>query len=111
MVTAQQEDVVTALLAELGSSQKPLLAHLQRGLPDMCPKAYRWVGEMEEISKTHVDSGLPGGMFAGAAAIYSLIEESPLGAEVVENRQQGTSAEAVAEIIVDYILSVRDAAD
>lgn len=103
MVTARKEGVDEALLAELGSSQKNLLTHLERGLPDMCPKAYRWVGEMEEISKTHVDGGLPGEMFIGAANIYRLVEASPLGAEVVEDRKIGRSAEEVAEFLVDHV--------
>ena len=103
MVTARLEGVEEALMAELGSSQKDLLRHLERGLPDMCPKAYRWVGEMEEIAKTHVDGGLPGEMFIGAANIYSMVEASPLGAEVVEDRKLGTTAEEVARILGDHI--------
>jgi 3-hydroxyisobutyrate dehydrogenase-like beta-hydroxyacid dehydrogenase len=103
MVTARLEGVEEALMAELGSSQKDLLRHLERGLPDMCPKAYRWVGEMEEIAKTHVDGGLPGEMFIGAANIYSMVEASPLGAEVIEDRKLGTTAEEVARILGDHI--------
>ena len=103
MVTARLEGVEEALMVELGSSQKDLLRHLERGLPDMCPKAYRWVGEMEEISKTHVDGGLPGEMFIGAAKIYSMVEASPLGAEVVEDRKLGKTAEEVARILGDHI--------
>ena len=103
MVAARREGVGEALLAELGSSQKNLLAHLERGLPDMCPKAYRWVGEMDEISKTHGDAGLPNEMFIGAANIYSLVEASPLGAEVVEDRTLGKTADEVAALLVAHI--------
>ena len=35
---------------ELQESQAPLLAQLERGVPDMFAKAYRWVAEMEEIA-------------------------------------------------------------
>jgi 3-hydroxyisobutyrate dehydrogenase-like beta-hydroxyacid dehydrogenase len=103
MVTARLEGVDEALMAELAFSQKDLLRHLERGLPDMCPKAYRWVGEMEEISKTHVDGGLPGEMFIGAAKVYTQVEASPLGDEVVEDRKLGKTAEDVAHILADHI--------
>jgi 3-hydroxyisobutyrate dehydrogenase-like beta-hydroxyacid dehydrogenase len=103
MVTARLEGVDEALMAELASSQKDLLRHLDRGLPDMCPKAYRWIGEMEEISKTHADGGLPGEMFIGAAKVYAQVEASSLGSEIVEDRKLGTTAEEVARILADHI--------
>ncbi len=103
MVTARLEGVEEAFLAELASSQKTLLKHLESGLPSMCPKAYRWVGEMEEISKTHVDGGLPGEMFIGAANIYAAVEASPLGAEIVEDRKLGKTAGEVARILADHV--------
>ena len=103
MVTARLEGVDEALMDELASSQKDLLRHLERGLPDMCPKAYRWVGEMEEISKTHADGGLPGEMFIGAAKIYTQVEVSPLGAEIVEDRKLGKTMGEVAEILAEHV--------
>ncbi|OXG24588.1 hypothetical protein C366_00117 [Cryptococcus neoformans Tu401-1] len=39
-----------AFLDELTESQPALKKKLGRAIPDMIPKAYRWVGEMEEIS-------------------------------------------------------------
>ena len=71
--------------------KKPIRAS-GKGLPSMCPKAYRWV-EMEEISKTHEELDLPKNLFEGAADIYRLVEKSPLGKEIVEDRKLGTSAE------------------
>jgi 3-hydroxyisobutyrate dehydrogenase-like beta-hydroxyacid dehydrogenase len=103
MVTARLEGVEEALMAELASSQENLLRHLERGLPDMCPKAYRWVGEMEEISKTHRDGGLPDEMFIGAAKVYAQVEASPLGAEIVEDRKRGKTMGEVAEILAEHI--------
>src|SRR5262249_4071244 len=38
------------LRAELQGSQRGLLDWLERQIPSMPPKAYRWVGEMEEIA-------------------------------------------------------------
>ncbi len=103
MVTAHIEGVADSLLKELGFSQPNLLKHLEKGLPDMCPKAYRWIGEMEEISKTHLDCNLPSEMFIGAAEIYRLVEKSPLGVEIVEDRKIGKTVEEVAHELVTHI--------
>ena len=103
MVTARLEGVDEALMSELRFSQKDILNHVERGLPSMCPKAYRWVGEMEEISKTHVDGGLPGELFLGAAHIYATVTDSPLGAEIVEDRKLGKTAAEVADRLIAHI--------
>jgi 3-hydroxyisobutyrate dehydrogenase-like beta-hydroxyacid dehydrogenase len=47
---AAQAGAAEALFAELADSQPELLRILQRGVPDMLPKAYRWVAEMQEIA-------------------------------------------------------------
>ena len=47
---AAQAGVAEALRAELADSQPQLLAMLQRSVPGMFSKAYRWVAEMHEIS-------------------------------------------------------------
>ena len=69
----------------------------------MCPKAYRWVGEMEEISKTHEELDLPENLFEGAADIYRLVETSPIGKEIVEDRKSGTSAKGVADVLANFL--------
>ena len=103
MVTAKRHNVQNEFLNELKFSQESLLGHLERGLPSMCPKAYRWVGEMEEISKTHAELNLPKNLFEGAADIYRLVETSPLGKEIVEDRRLGTSAENVADVLAGFL--------
>jgi 3-hydroxyisobutyrate dehydrogenase-like beta-hydroxyacid dehydrogenase len=47
---AAQAGVAEALRSELADSQPQLLAMLQRSVPGMFSKAYRWVAEMHEIS-------------------------------------------------------------
>jgi 3-hydroxyisobutyrate dehydrogenase-like beta-hydroxyacid dehydrogenase len=49
ILAAKQAGVDHALRAELGDSQADMLARLARAIPDMLPKAYRWVPEMREI--------------------------------------------------------------
>ncbi len=64
--------VAAALRAELAGSQPQLFAWLQRQIPTVYPKAYRWVGEMEEIAR-HLDSDATAQMFAGAARTYESV--------------------------------------
>jgi putative dehydrogenase len=61
-----------ALRAELAASQPEVLRYLQRSVPDMFGKAYRWVAEMEEISAFLGD--LPATpIYQGAAQLYAHI--------------------------------------
>jgi L-threonate 2-dehydrogenase len=67
-------NVAEVLRAEFADSQPQLFAWLQRQVPTIYPKAYRWVGEMEEIARFLGDD--PGAeMFAGAAHTYDAIAE------------------------------------
>ncbi len=88
-----------ALTHELQESQ-PMLLHLfERQLPQMPPKAYRWVGEMEEIAHTFAALGLPFQMLEGAAATYRLVEKIELGAETPEMRRRGQTLQDVISIL------------
>ena len=59
----------------------------------MCPKAYRWVGEMEEIAKTFNDNDLSEKLFHGVAETYS----------IVEKREKGQTAEEVTDILTRFV--------
>ena len=50
ILAAERAGAGKALRAEMERSQKTLLNRLDGSIPDMFPKAYRWVAEMEEIS-------------------------------------------------------------
>ena len=92
-VTAEIEGIGPELRAEMEGVQAALLKSLTSSLPGMPPKAYRWVGEMEEVAKTYGDLGLTPKTFEGAADVYRFVESTPLGKEVVENRTMGTDLE------------------
>lgn len=99
LVAARAMGLSEPLRTELAASQAALLQTLERGLPGMPPKAYRWVGEMEEIAATFGALGLPPGLMAGAADLYRLVERSPLGAETPEARTRGQTAADVVETL------------
>ena len=53
------------LRVEQEESVPELLGWLRRLVPSMPPKAYRWVGEMEEIARTFDELGLTPGILEG----------------------------------------------
>jgi 3-hydroxyisobutyrate dehydrogenase-like beta-hydroxyacid dehydrogenase len=91
------------LIGELRESQAGLFAWFERQVPRMPPKAYRWVGEMEEIARTFADLGLPAQMLEGAAALYRLVEQTELGAETPEERHRGRSLAEVTAILAEAV--------
>jgi hypothetical protein len=66
-----------ALLNELSASQPEFLRRITRAIPPMLPKAYRWIGEMEEISE--FIGGPAGDTYKGIAKVYERIENSLTG--------------------------------
>jgi 3-hydroxyisobutyrate dehydrogenase-like beta-hydroxyacid dehydrogenase len=68
-LAAARAGVSDTLHAELAASQPNLLAWLSRSVPGMYSKAYRWVGEMEEVAD-FVGPGPQQEIFAGIAELY-----------------------------------------
>jgi 3-hydroxyisobutyrate dehydrogenase-like beta-hydroxyacid dehydrogenase len=99
LVAAEAMGLSAPLRAELEGSQGALSTSIGRGIPGMPPKAYRWVGEMEEIAATFADLGLTPRMLQGAADMYRFVEQTPLGKETPETRRLGTSLEEVVQIL------------
>ncbi len=50
LLAADRHGAADALRAEMQRSMPDLFARYGRQIPDMVPKAYRWVAEMEEIA-------------------------------------------------------------
>jgi 3-hydroxyisobutyrate dehydrogenase-like beta-hydroxyacid dehydrogenase len=62
-----------ALIAELSKSQPDLLKRMRGSLPGMYDKAYRWVGEMEEISDFLGANQPSSDMYAAIARLYEFL--------------------------------------
>jgi 3-hydroxyisobutyrate dehydrogenase-like beta-hydroxyacid dehydrogenase len=73
MLAADRAGVSADLCRELEASQPVLLAYLQRQVPGMLPKAYRWVAEMEEIAGFLGAPGAGSPIYDGAARVYERI--------------------------------------
>ncbi|OLN88780.1 putative 28.5 kDa protein in 7S RNA 5'region [Colletotrichum chlorophyti] len=101
--TAHRMGVLDHLRSELGARLPSYLEFAEKGVVTMPPKAYRWVREMEEISKTHAEEGGFGPeLFVGAAGVYRAVaEDSPLGQEKIGKRRRGTTVDDVAAALVE----------
>lgn len=70
---AEAEGVTRALLDEWAISQPGLEDHSKAAAVSIAPKAWRFVGEMDEIATTFREAGLPDQFHIGAADLYALL--------------------------------------
>ncbi|MGN6775442.1 DUF1932 domain-containing protein [Rhizobium sp.] len=70
LLAAIRSDADAALKRELQESLPDLDAKFVHGIPDMYPKAYRWVAEMEEISEFLGEDDPAALIFKGMAGLY-----------------------------------------
>jgi 3-hydroxyisobutyrate dehydrogenase-like beta-hydroxyacid dehydrogenase len=75
MLTATRGGSAEALKAELAESQPALLGYLNRQVPSMYGKAYRWVAELEEIAGFVGEARDEHAMLIAAARFYERIAE------------------------------------
>jgi len=73
---AEREGLADALRAELARSQPSFLARMERAVPAMRPKAYRWVAEMQQIAEFVGGPEDGSTIYEGAALLYQRIAES-----------------------------------
>jgi 3-hydroxyisobutyrate dehydrogenase-like beta-hydroxyacid dehydrogenase len=70
LLAAAKSGAEQALMAELAESQSQLLAKLSTTIPDMYPKAYRWVAEMQEIAEFLGKDDPSSEIFSGMAGVF-----------------------------------------
>ena len=99
LTTAKILGLDATLRAELEQSQRVLLGMIERQVAGMPPKAYRWVGEMEEIAATFAGAGLTPHILQGAAEIYRFVQQTPLGAETPETWEAGQSLDGIIAVL------------
>jgi 3-hydroxyisobutyrate dehydrogenase-like beta-hydroxyacid dehydrogenase len=92
-----------ALRAEQQESIPAVLSWLEGSIPGMPPKAYRWVGEMEEIAATFAALGMTPKMLEGAADMYRFVEQTPPGKETPETRDMSRDAYGVVNALADSL--------
>lgn len=95
LVAARLAGVEDALRAEQQESMTAVLGWLEGNMPIMPPKAYRWVGEMEEIGSFFGDLGMTSDILNGAADLYRFVAETPIGKESPETRDPNRNMDGV----------------
>src|SRR5437588_10398957 len=84
-----------ALIAELSKSQPEMLKRMRGSIPGMYDKAYRWVGEMEEISDFHGPNKPAADMYAAIARLYELLA----AAEAEPTRGPGNAIKTLDQVL------------
>ncbi|MBI3702657.1 MAG: NAD(P)-dependent oxidoreductase [Rhizobiales bacterium] len=79
MLAATRGGSAAALKAELAESQPALLGYLNRQVPSMYAKAYRWVAELEEIAGFVGEECDEHAMLTAAARFYERIAQDVEG--------------------------------
>jgi 3-hydroxyisobutyrate dehydrogenase-like beta-hydroxyacid dehydrogenase len=70
LLAASRSGSSRGLYQELDESLPQLLSRFEAGIPDMYPKAYRWVAEMREIAAFLSEDKAAAMIFEGAAQLY-----------------------------------------
>src|SRR5580700_253653 len=70
LLAASRSGASRELYRELGESLPQLLSRFEIGIPDMYPKAYRWVAEMREIAAFLREDKAAAMIFEGTAQLY-----------------------------------------
>jgi 3-hydroxyisobutyrate dehydrogenase-like beta-hydroxyacid dehydrogenase len=104
LVAARLLGLDEALAAEQRESVPDLRAHLERAVPSFPPKAYRWVGEMEESALCFSDLGMTPRILQGAADLFQFVAATPLGQESPETRDQSRGLDGVVAALADSLM-------
>lgn len=84
LTTAAKFGLSEAYHAELKESQLSVWEAMNRMVPRLPLDAGRWIGEMHEIAATFSGAGLPPGFHQGAAAMFTLLDDTPIARETRE---------------------------
>jgi len=82
ILAAARAGASAALYQEMSESLPHVLGSLQRQIPDMLPKAYRWVGEMREIASFVGEDAAAAEIFRGFAELFERLARDVEGAAV-----------------------------
>ncbi|KAI0840688.1 6-phosphogluconate dehydrogenase C-terminal domain-like protein [Hypoxylon sp. FL0890] len=107
--TAHRLGVLHNLKDELQTLMPHHYKLAEKGVVGMAPKAYRWVGEMEEIARTlSEEGGFAPDSFTGAAKVYRTVaDDTVLGQEKIGKRKRGTTVEDMAAAMAEGMQTKR----
>jgi len=103
LVTARLLGLDEHLRKEMEDGHSALRQWLARSLLIMPPKAFRWVGEMEEIAATYEEVGLTPRMLLGAADMYRWVATTGPGQETTENRDKSRDLDSLIAALAESL--------
>ena len=102
LLAAQRLGVYEHVEKQLLASKADMYRWVLGVLPDLPPKAYRWVPEMYEIARTFESVGMTPRIFQGEADMFELVAATPLGRETPEERDPSRTGKDVIEQIAGW---------
>lgn len=111
--TAHRMGVLAPLREAMAEIMPARVGPTEQTLVGMPPKAYRWVGEMEEVARTHAEEGgFEDFLFRGAAGVFRAVaEDTVLGEEKVGQRKRGRTGDDVAAAMAEGLEKKRKKRD
>jgi L-threonate 2-dehydrogenase len=82
ILAAARSGATEALYQEMSESLPGLLQSLRRQVPDMLPKAYRWVAEMREIAAFAGEDAAAREIFVGFAELFERVSRDVAGEKI-----------------------------
>ena len=111
LTAAEVLGVSEELAAEFASSQSAAFETMNRGLPGLPSKAFRWIGEMEEIADTFDAAGVTPFFHRGAAEMYRLMSETPFASETPEAIDKDRTLDETIAALADLVSTPAPASD
>ncbi len=107
LITAESLGLSQNLYTELGESQAAKLKAMQN-IRGLSAKAFRWVGEMEEIARTYEEAGVTPYFHLGAANICRIIADSSIGHERPETIDSNRTLEQTINLLAEGLIQADD---
>lgn len=101
LIAAERLGVAGILDQQLQLSQGDRYRWALSQFPGLPPKAYRWVPEMLEVSKTLAAVGMSPQLHQGAADVFRFVAATPLGKESPENRDRARQGKDVVRLLAE----------
>ena len=99
LTVAHSMGLYEPLVQEFQTSQGDRYRSMERQIPGMPTRAYRWIGEMEEIAQTFADAGLTPKFHQAAADMYRFVAATPLAEETPETRDRERTLTQVIDVL------------
>lgn len=102
LTTAGSLGLSQELIAELEESQSAKLQEMQN-VKGLSARAFRWIGEMEEIAATYESAGVTPNFHLGAADVFRMVADSPIGHERPETIDKNRTLDQTVKIFVESV--------